>query len=395
MYMRHHHALKINSSHHLYTFCIAGFIFALHNSLPTYINSTFLSKFVSEDIVSMLYIVSSVLTIFAFLSYHHVLNKIGNYKAAITSISVQIILLLILAYGSSVFTILPAFVFSLVISSLLALSLDIFLEDQTAKRETGGIRGIFLTAVNAGWVIAPLITGALLDGTTNYPIVYAGALILILPFAYIIKKNFSNFKDPHYSHATVKATAHKVFHCRDLKKIFIANIILQSFYAWMIIYTPIYLYKYVGFGWDDIGLMFTIMLLPFVLVDYPLGKLADKKYGETEIMSVGFLILGIATISLAYISGKNIFLWTSILFLTRIGAATVEMMIETYFFKKVPEKDLDILGFFRITRPAAYIIAPLIATLALSTVGHQAMFIILGTICLCGLYFSLTIRDTN
>ncbi len=393
--MRHHHALKIHSSHHLYTFCIVGFIFALHNSLPTYINSTFLSKFVSEDIVSMLYITSSVLTIFAFLSFHHVLNKIGNYKATIVSICVQIVLLLILAYGNSAIAILPAFIISLVISSLLSLNLDIFLEDQTATRETGGIRGIFLTAVNAGWVVAPLITGALLDGHTNYPMVYVGALILILPFGYIIKKNFSTFKDPHYSHATVKATAHKVFHNRDLKKIFTANIILQSFYAWMVIYTPIYLYKYVGFGWDDIGLIFTIMLLPFVLVDYPLGKLADKKYGETEIMSIGFLILGIATIGLAYISGKNIFLWTGILFITRIGAATVEMMIETYFFKKVPEKDLDVLGFFRMTRPLAYIIAPLIATIALGLVGHQAMFIILGAICLCGLYFSLTIRDTN
>jgi MFS family permease len=112
-------------------------------------------------------------------------------------------------------------------------------------------------------------------------------------------------------------------------------------------------------------------------------------------MSIGFLILGISTIGLAYISDKNLILWTSILFITRIGAATVEMMIETYFFKKVPEKDLDVLGFFRMTRPTAYIIAPLIATIALGTVGHQAMFIILGVICLCGLYFSLTIRDTN
>jgi MFS family permease len=240
-----------------------------------------------------------------------------------------------------------------------------------------------------------MLAGALLDGTTNYRLVYIGGLILIVPFAYLIKKNFSKFKDPHYSHATVKATAHKVFHSRDLKKIFTANIILQSFYAWMVIYTPIYLYKYVGFGWDDIGLMFTIMLLPFVLVDYPLGKLADKKFGEAEIMSIGFFILGLSTIGLAYITGKNIVLWTSILFITRVGAATVEMMIETYFFKKVPEKDLDVLGFFRMTRPAAYIIAPLIATITLSTVGHQAMFIILGVMCLCGLYFSLTIRDTN
>lgn len=393
--MRHHHALKIRSSHHLYTFCLAGFIFNLHISLSAYINSTFLNGFVSEDVVSILYMTSSVLTIFAFLGFHHILNRLGNYKATIFLIVVQMALLFAMAFGQTALSVIPAFIGMLVFASILGLNIDTFLEDETATRNTGGTRGIFLTAVNAAWVISPLLTGLLLDGTTNYRFVYISALILTVPFAYLIRKNFSNFKDPHYSHATVKATAHKVFHSHDLKKIFIANLILQSFYAWMVIYTPVYLYKYIGFGWDDIGLMFTIMLLPFILVDYPLGKLADKKYGETEIMSIGFLILGLSTITLAYINNNNIFLWTGILFLTRVGAASVEMMIETYFFKKVPEKDLDVLGFFRITRPAAYIIAPLIATLALGIMGHQAMFIVLGVMCLCGLYFSLTIRDTN
>lgn len=393
--MRHHHALKIRSSHHLYTLCIAGFLFNLQVSLPAYINSSFMAQFVNEDVVSILYILSSVITIFLFLNFHHVLNKFGNYAGIKFFIVAQALLLCILAFAHTPLGIIIAFILMLVGASMLALNLDIFLEDETATKDTGGTRGIFLTAVNIAWVFSPLLAGLLLDGTTNYRLVYAGSLILILPFAYLIKKNYSDFKDPHYSHATIRATSHKVFHNRDLKKIFTANIILQSFYAWMVIYTPIYLYKYVGFGWDDIGLMFTVMLLPFILVDYPLGKLADKKYGETEIMSVGFFILGISTIALAYINNKNIFIWTAILFLTRVGAATVEMMIETYFFKKVPEKDLDVLGFFRMTRPVAYIAAPLVATIVLSTVGHQAMFIILGVICLCGLYFSLTIRDTN
>lgn len=393
--MRHHHALKIHSSHHLYTFCIIGFIFTLQASLPTYINSSFLNTLTSENVVSILYILSSVGTIIAFLTYHHVLNVFGNYKSTISLACIQIILLACLIWAKNILVVGPAFVLTLIVISMLGLGIDIFLEDNTATQETGGVRGIFLTAVNAAWVIAPLIVGMLIDGGENYRLIYAAALILILPFMYLLRKNFKNFVDPHYSHATVKATAHKVFHSRDLKKIFTANLILQSFYAWMVIYTPIYLNKYVGFDWEQIGLIFTIMLLPFVLVDYPLGKLADKKYGEAEIMSIGFLILGVSTIALAYIDGPHVLIWTIVLFLTRIGAATVEMMIETYFFKKVPEKDLNVLGFFRITRPTAYIIAPIIATVALSTVGHQLMFIVIGVLCLCGLYFSLTIHDTN
>lgn len=349
----------------------------------------------TENIVSSLYIISSVITILAFLGFHSILNILGNYKATLIFISTQILLLLGLIYGNSPYLLGFVFVISLVVNSLLSLNLDIFLENETATKETGSIRGIFLTAVNASWVIAPLLAGALLDGETNYRLVYAGSLILILPFAYMIRKNFKNFVDVRYSHATLKATAHKVFHSVDLKKIFCANIILQSFYAWMVIYTPVYLNKYVGFGWDDIGIIFTVMLLPFILVDYPLGKLADKKYGEKEIMSIGFLILGGATICLSFIQGPNFFLWTTALFATRVGAATVEMMIETYFFKKVPEKDLNILELFRITRPVSYIVAPILATVGFYFIDHQSMFTIIGILCLFGLYFSLTIKDTN
>ncbi len=176
--MRHHHALKIHSSHHLYTFCIIGFIFTLQASLPTYINSSFLSTFMSEDVVSALYILASVGTIFAFLFYHHVLNIFGNYKSTIALTIIQIVLLGCLIWAKDIFLVGPAFVLSLITVSMMGLGIDIFLEDSTSTRDTGGTRGIFLTAVNAAWVIAPLIVGMLIDGTENYRQIYAAALVL-------------------------------------------------------------------------------------------------------------------------------------------------------------------------------------------------------------------------
>jgi MFS family permease len=77
------------------------------------------------------------------------------------------------------------------------------------------------------------------------------------------------------------------------------------------------------------------MLLPFVFVQFPLGRLADKKWGEKEILSLGFIIVAIATGLISFISGGSMILWMTILFITRIGAATIEIMCDTYFFKKV------------------------------------------------------------
>ena len=59
-------------------------------------------------------------------------------------------------------------------------------------------------------------------------------------------------------------------------------------YAWMVIYTPLHMLD-LGFTWEEIGQIFTIMLIPFVLVEYPAGWLADKYIGETEMMSADLI----------------------------------------------------------------------------------------------------------
>lgn len=177
-------------------------------------------------------------------------------------------------------------------------------------------------------------------------------------------------------------------------KILASNFLLQFFYAWMVIYTPIYLHTYIGFDWQAIGIIFTIMLFPFAILEAPLGQLADERFGEKEMLTAGFIITAITTALLAFIPNADFWLWAAGLLATRIGASAIEIMNETYFFKKNGENHPDILSLFRMTRPMAYIIAPLIATFLLQFLSYQYLFIVLGGIMLLGLRYSLTLRDT-
>ena len=163
----------------------------------------------------------------------------------------------------------------------------------------------------------------------------------------------------------------------------------------MVVYSSIYLHETIGFGWEEIAIILTIMLIPFVLFTYPLGRLADRKYGEKEIMAVGFGIMGVATIILAFFDIKSIAVWAILLFITRMGAAAVEIMLETYFFKTVSARDSAVLGMFRITRPIGNFIAPLITGAGLLLTTNANLFVIIGMIALVGLYPALTIRDTK
>src|SRR5690606_23149335 len=117
----------------------------------------------------------------------------------------------------------------------------------------------------------------------------------------------------------------------DILRIVRVDFVLRFFYAWMVIYTPLYLHNYIGLEWSSIGVIFTIMLIPFALFELPLGTLADRVYGEKEILIAGLAIMSISTISLFFITSSAFVVWSVALFLTRVGASAVEIMSETYF----------------------------------------------------------------
>lgn len=392
--MRHH--LSLPKSRVIYTIAIIGFIAAIHTVLPTYSNSSFLSLFTSAENVGLIYMISSAFTILGFLFVPALLRKAGNYIVAVWLILIQIGLFYGLTVATEPVMIFILFIAQTAVIGLIGFCLDIFLETYSDVKNVGRIRGMYLTVLNTAWVLGPLIGSMIIGSTDDYRGVYVAALYMLFPLLYLVYKNFPRFKDPHYTHPSLWQTVSHVSKNRDHSKLFVANTILQTFYAWMVVYSPIYLHNTIGFSWGEIGIILTIMLLPFPLAQWPLGKLADRKYGEREIMTLGFALIGLATIALAGIVSTNLWVWALALLLTRVGAAAVEVMIETYFFKTVKPKDSNTLGFFRITRPLSFFIAPLITTVGLLFTDDQSvLFIILGILCLLAIIPSWTIRDTN
>ena len=68
-----------------------------------------------------------------------------------------------------------------------------------------------------------------------------------------------------------------------------------------------------GFDWKSIAIIFTVMLLPFVLIQAPLGRYSDN-IGERKILMLGFFVTAISTITLFFIHEKELWIWATILF---------------------------------------------------------------------------------
>ena len=374
---------------------LLGFLFTLHGALPAYINSTFLSQFSTERFVGILYALSAILAIAVFAVIPRVLRKFGNYRTMFCLLVIDFAAMLGLAFFKDFFLVSVCFVITFICIALIGFNIDVFLESFSKDAVTGKIRGTLLSTSNIAWIIAPLIGSFILVDNDYWKIFLATALLL-LPILFLLRNNLKKFKDAEYKVIPVKSTAQEIVQDKNIRSVFFVSFLLQFFYSWMIIYTPIYLYTYLNFTWQEIGVMFSIMLLPFVLTEAPLGRLADRRWGEKEVMAIGFIVMALATGMAAFVETKSVVLWTIILFVSRVGAAMVEIMSETYFFKKVDSSKANVIGLFRTMRPWAYVVSPILATILFAfSLPLKYIFVVLALVMFLGLHLSLKLEDTN
>lgn len=378
---------------------LAGFFHTISISIAAYINSSFLEQFLPEKMLGLAYAASSLLSILFSLVIIRLIKRVGNRSTIIT-----LGLLNILAIsGLIIFDASPLAVFFWIIYEvlifLLVINLDLYVESLSDDRTTGRIRGIYLTTVNFAWLLSPFLAGKLI-AHYDFSAVYMVALGSAVIFLYLVIRHLVETTKPEDEKISIRKALGGVLAANNLKssnlrRLLMADFMLSFFYAIMVVYMPIYLSQHIGLSWEQIGLIFTIMLIPFVVLDFALGLVADKLWGEKEIMAAGILIAALAAITTIFVRSPIVPIWALVLFGSRVGAASWEMMKETYFFKKIDGRDANVLFVFRNAGPLAYIIAPLLASLFLAFFDFRFLFPTLGAIILLGLIPALRLRDTK
>jgi len=76
----------------------------------------------------------------------------------------------------------------------------------------------------------------------------------------------------------------------NVRGIFLISFLYKVYLSCLVIYIPIYLHQNIGLNWSVLGIIFSVMLIPFLLIELPAGILADKLWGEKEILTYGFFV---------------------------------------------------------------------------------------------------------
>ncbi len=384
----------ISRSRLLRTVFFGSFLFALQSALVAYINSTFLSQFISERFVGFVFTGGALLTLVSLVFMPRLIRIFGNRRVLLVILIANFLALIEMVHQSSPHAVIVAFVAYLLTNNLAIVTFDVFIEHLVEEKSTGKLRGAYLSIVNIAWVLSPLLA-AFFIARGGFTLIYTSSLILVFLTYFSMSTFIRGFTDGIYEREHFFRTIGRLFKNRSLTIITGINFIIQFFYAWMIIYTPIYLTQHIGLSWESLGVIFTVMLLPFVLIPYPLGRIADKKFGEKELLIVGLFVMGASTLALSIPKAPVILVWMAILLMTRIGAATAESMVEVFFFKHVGPKDTGLISLFRDMSPFAFVVAPLLGTLILNVSSYHILFITLGVIVLIGAILALRLKDTR
>lgn len=358
---------------------LVSFIFSFSTALTTYVNSSLLEKFFSESRVGLIYVVGSCIALFMLLWMPKIIKFFGVYKFGLINLTLNVLASLGLILTTGPIVALWFFVFFATIP-VMYFSFDLLVEHFSKSNKTGHNRGAYLLAVNLGWLFAPSIIGLIIKGTNFKPVYHLAQLVTVLVailFIIFLRK----FHDVKYSKQNFIETIVKLKKQSRVRSAIGFNFILQIFYAFMVIYSPIYLTSFFGLNWGQIGLIFSVMLSAFVLFQYPVGSLIDQgKINSVKTIYTGLLIMVLALTMLYTLPNySSIILIAITLFLSRVGAAVFEAANEYFFFKVSDDSDSNFISIFRNMYPLAYIIAPILGWLVLSLQNKTSnVFILLA-----------------
>ncbi len=380
----------------IYILYTLGFILAISVALPAYVQSSFLEEKIRVEFISVFFVIANIITAIAIAFFSNLIRKIGSYLAARNLILAYGLSLVSLVFAQSAIASTISLVLFILFSNLLWISIDIIIESASLNKNTGQTRTIYLTLTNLGWILAPIASARLID-IGGYSLPFLISALLAIPVLIIIIAKRKSLKDNtrKYGRESITKSWKKLWKNKNLRGIFIAAIALNIFFSGAVLYIPLYLNQNLGFEWSQLGWMFSFMLLPFVLAQIPAGWIADKYVGEKEMLIAGLIILIVSLLTFSYLQVANPWAWALILFFSRIGAAILEAMRDTYFFKKVSDRDIGFINIFRMTGPFGYILGATITSISLLFLPLNYVFIAFAIILTPCIYFVAQIKDTK
>lgn len=365
-------------------------LYALYHFSIYFIFSDFLDQYFSKVVLSIIYAGGSLLAIILSNFLGGIIRKFTNYKTLFSISATQFIITLILASANYInfYTLAIFAIFYLAFTTLISVSINIFIEQFSDNVNTGSIRGTVLTIYNFLSIVAPFISANIFK-YVGYSGSFIFAGLTLLPLNYIVATSFKQVIEPKYENKNLFGGIKIVAKDKNMRGVITSSFALNSFYAVISIYLILYLVENLNMSAPVfVGLITPITLIPFIIVPYQLGKYSDSIFGEKKLIIFGITILSLILIiiHLFKITTVNPIIWIILLFVARFGAAVAETENYAFFYRKIDGKDAGMIALFQNMFNVGFLFVSLLGAFIFKiSTNNTIIFFIVGAIGLLSL----------
>ncbi len=366
----------------LYT---AYFFFSWAIGFTAYSNSTVIESINGRSGVGFIYGISAALAlVLSTWVIPNIIIKLGNRKTVGLAISLMILASIGIKYLDNPTLFGIAFIMFLATQILISFSFDIFFEHNSNRDSSAKTRGSMVSLQHVGRMLGPIMA-AVITVKMGMRAPYTVLMVLMVFCGILLYFSTKKFRDKSYIPGSIIKSFDAIKSRPAVRKSLFSLLMLHIFYALMVTFVPIYLSDVKNIGTESLGLIFTIMLTPFVLLGYPIGKQIDSGVSGRRMARTGIFIMAITTLMFPFIETTSIVIWGAILLLSRVGAVMLETAGDGIFFKNINEEETELLGIMRDMQPLGYFIASFLSIIVLWVGQIDHIFYVVGLILTLGI----------
>ena len=257
--------------------------------------------------------------------------------------------------------------------TLINMLLPLFISDFSKGVGMEKLNARYFLWANVGALIAPVFAMSIVshfDGNYRMPFLAAGmiyfsGLLFFKHFGIVQQEKVLKPVNMRKTLRALRINAMAFFRRAGMLRAYMVNFGFYALRSIRLLYVPIVVIEN-GFSNETLGIVLSVGILPYIIVEYFIGKWI-KKYGVKLWLTLGFVLFALCSVFATFVTGH----WLLVIFvLWQIPGAFMEAAHDLLFFNGMPKKEQSrFYGIFRTSVNFPNIIVPVFGTLCIAVFG--------------------------